>query len=80
MDTKQEKDLRKEVREYLMQLALELQASADAAKKAADNVYKDQAWPFVQQMYTRLSQANLFLERMKTTIDDAVKMEESGRK
>jgi len=83
MDTKQEKELRKEMREYLMQLALELEASADAAKKASEHVFDNDrglSWTFVQQIYTRLSQANHLLERIKATVDDAVKLEESAPK
>lgn len=83
MDAKQEKDLRNEIREYLLQLALELQASADAAKKAAGLTQEadgDQAWRFVQQMYTRLGQADFMLKKIKTAIDEAVKLEGSGSK
>jgi hypothetical protein len=83
MDAKQEKDLKKEMHEYLMQLALELEASADAAKKAAEQVYdadRGRSWALVQQMYTRLSQADHLLERIKATVDDAIKLEESGPK
>ena len=80
MVTKQEQDILKEVRQFLLQLALELEASAAAARKAAEVISdadKEQAWPFVQQMYTRLSQANYLLQSFKTIIDDAVKLEES---
>jgi len=85
LDPKQEQKMLKEVREFLLQLALELEASAAAARKAAELVYdrgekaRQQTWPQVQQMYTRLSQANLLLQNLKTTIDDALKQEENGQ-
>ena len=83
MDAKQEQGMLKEVREFLLQLAMELEASAAAARKAAvlvTDADKQRAWPQVQQMYTRLSQANHLLQRFQSIIDNALKQEDADQK
>jgi cell fate (sporulation/competence/biofilm development) regulator YmcA (YheA/YmcA/DUF963 family) len=74
MDTKEEKELLDKVRQYLMQVALELEKASLGAKAAAQSLpEREKVWPHVQQMYTRLNEANFLLERFKSTIDEAVK-------
>lgn len=83
MDDKQVKILEKDVHEFLMQLSMELEASAEAAKKAAEyfsETDRQNAWTYVQQMYARLSQANHLLQRFKSTIDYAVELDEAAHK
>lgn len=73
MDEKQEKLILDDVRLCLRQIALELEAAAEGARKAADAIPSQQAaWPPVQQMYTRLDEANHLIERFKSTINAAV--------
>ena len=81
MDSK-ERGIREEVRQFLLQLAMELETSAGAARKAAELSLKsdmETAWPYVQQMYTRLSQANLQLQSLKALVDYAVKQENADQ-
>jgi uncharacterized membrane protein YccC len=83
MDAKQEQKILKEVRELLLQLAMELEASAAAARKAAElatDADRQRAWPYGQQMYTRLSQANHLLQQFQSFIDDALKQENAYQK
>ncbi len=74
MDPKQEQEVLAKVRQCLLQIALELQASATAARKAAENVPKrdKSAMPHVQQLYSRLSEATFQLDRFKRTIEEAI--------
>jgi len=73
MDQKQEMELRMEVRQYLIQIALELEAAAGGAKGAAENIGdRELAIPYVQQLYSRLSQATYLLDSFKRTIDKAI--------
>ena len=74
MDPKREQEVLAQVRQCLLQIALELEASATAARKAAENVSNrdKSAMPHVQQLYSRLNEANFQLNRFKRTIDEAV--------
>ena len=83
MDAKQEREIEKELREFLLQLAMELEASAAAARQAAEfasDKDRQKAWPHVQQMYTRLSQANHLLQSFQATIDDGLKQVEAEQR
>jgi hypothetical protein len=83
MEAKQEQEILKETRELLLQVAMELEAAADAARKAAElttEADRHRAWAHGQQMYTRLSQANRLLKQFQSTIDDALKQEEADQK
>ena len=73
MDEKQEKLFIDDVRLCLRQIALELEAAAEGARKAADAMpSREGAWSPVQQMYTRLDAANFLVAKFKTTINEAV--------
>ena len=74
MEPKREQEVLAQVRQCLLQIALELEASATAARNAAESVPKrdGSAMPHVQQLYSRLSEATFQLDRFKRTIDEAV--------
>ena len=73
METKPDPEMLLQVRSYLTQIALELDASAAGAKEAARLVEEPKAaMPHVQMMYARLHEANYLLDQFKRTIDDAI--------
>ena len=75
MDPKREREMQSQAREYLLQIALELEASAAGARSAAESIQKsdrDQGMIHVQQLYTRLKEATYLLDRFKRAIDDAL--------
>jgi hypothetical protein len=73
MEPKREQDMQSRVREYLLQIALELEASAAGARSAAETIpNRDLAMTHVQQLYSRLQEATFLLERLKQTIDNAL--------
>lgn len=73
MDPRQERDVVVQVRQFLSQIALELEASAAGAKAAADSIDdRDVAWRHVQQLYARLQEATHLVSRLQTTVNDAV--------
>ena len=79
MDPKQEREMLSHVREYLLQIALELEASAAGARGAAENMLnRELAMAHTQQLYSRLKEATYLLERFKRVIDDALANEQSG--
>jgi hypothetical protein len=83
MEAKQEQEIMKEVRELLLQVAMELEAAGAAARKAAElttDADRHRAWPYGQQMYTRLAQANRLLQQFQSTIDEALKQEDADQK
>lgn len=54
-------------REALMLASWELEASAQAAKEAAQCILDEKAlWENIQRMYARLNQANYFVGRFQT--------------
>ena len=62
-----------EVKNYLLQIGLELEAASTSARSAADAVPDQaQAWPHVQQLYTRLHEATQLVEQFQTTVDRLV--------
>jgi hypothetical protein len=70
---KSEQAMLNEVRRFLTQISLELEASAAGAREAAAAIpNRDTAWPQVQQMYARLNGATRLLEEFRTTIDEAI--------
>jgi hypothetical protein len=74
VDPKREQEVLAQVRECLLQIALELEASATAARNAAELAPKrdGSAMPQVQQLYSRLSEATFQLDRFKRTIEEAL--------
>ncbi len=73
MDDKQQKVLVDDMRLILRQIAAELTAAAEGAEKAAAAFpSKEAAWTPVQQMYTRLDEANHLIGRFKNAINEAV--------
>lgn len=73
MDEKQEKLILDDVRLCLRQIALELEAAAEGARKAADAMPSQEgAWPPVQQLHTRLDEANYLVTKFKAKINEAV--------
>lgn len=73
MDQKREEEVKSQAREYLLQIALELEASAAGARAAAGNLAnREIAMAHVQQLYTRLQEATFQLDRFKRVIDKAV--------
>jgi hypothetical protein len=73
MDQKQEREIRSQVRQDLLQIALELEASAAGARAAADSINdRDLAMTHMQQLYSRLKEATYLLDRFKRAIDDAL--------
>lgn len=74
MEPKREQEVLSQVCQYLLQIALELEASALAARKAAELIPKrdGSAMPHVHQLYSRLNEATFLLNRFKSTIDDAI--------
>ena len=74
MDKKREQEVRQQARQFLVQIALELEASAAGAKGAAEALPDSKlAQSYIQQLYSRLNEATYLLDRFKSTIDDAVK-------
>jgi len=73
MDAKHEQAMRDEVRRFLTQIALELEAAAAGAHGAAAAAGdRKAAWPQVQQMYARFDQAARLLAELRATIDEAI--------
>jgi len=75
MDQKREQEVRSQVREYLLQVALELEAAAAGARGAAGAIVggsREQGMSHVQQLYSRLNEATFMLDRFKSTIDQAL--------
>ncbi len=60
-----------EARRLLLQVAQELSAAAAAAQTAAE-AQRGQAWPHVQQLYTRFSAAEQLLKDVRRTVDAAI--------
>jgi len=68
-----ESEVVNDVRQFLVQIALELEESAAGAKAAAGALPdRAAAWPQVQRMYSRLQQANYLVERVQATVKLAV--------
>jgi hypothetical protein len=77
MDDKHRKLLLDELRHCLRQVALELEAAASAANQAADGIPSEvTAWRPVQQLYTRLDEANHLATQFKEKINEAVQQGE----
>jgi hypothetical protein len=73
VDDKHQKIILDDMRLCLRQVALELEAAAAAAKTAADAIpHRQASWGPVQQLYTRLDEANHLASTFKTKIDDAI--------
>jgi hypothetical protein len=75
MDQKREREVEGQAHEYLMQIALELEAAAAGARAAAQAVKenrREEGFPHVQQLYSRLNEATLLLDRFKRAIDKAL--------
>lgn len=75
MEDKREQEIRDQVREYLLQIALELEAAATGARGAAGAIVTgnhELGMINVQQLYSRLREATYLLGRFKSTIDEAV--------
>jgi hypothetical protein len=73
MDPKREQEVKSQVREILLQIALELEASAAGARGAAANIPdRELGMPYVQQLYSRLKEATFLLDKFKRVIDDAL--------
>jgi hypothetical protein len=73
MEPKREREMQSQVRQYLLQIALELEASAAGARRAAEAIpNRDLAMLHVQQLYSRLNEATFLLNRFKKSIDDAL--------
>lgn len=73
MDPKREQEVLSQVRQYLLQIALELEASAAGARSAAKAIPdRELAMPHVQQLYSRLQEATFLMEKFKRAIDDAI--------
>lgn len=60
-----------EARRLLLQVAQELTSAAEAARGAA-GTDRAQAWPQVQQLYTRFSAAEQLLKDVRRTVDAAI--------
>ena len=68
-----EREVVNDVRQFLVQIALELEESAAGAAAAAGALPdRAAAWPQVQRMYTRLQQANYLVERVQKTVSQAI--------
>lgn len=62
-----------DVKQYLLQIALELETASTSARAAADAVPdQGKAWPHLQQLYTRLHEATHLIEQFQITVDKAV--------
>jgi len=75
MEDKREQEIKAQVREYLLQIALELEAAATGARGAAGAIVvgnHELGMINVQQLYSRLREATYLLDRFKSTIDEAV--------
>ncbi len=73
MDPKEESKVINKTKEYLLQIALELEAAAAGARGAAEAIPdREKGMRHVQQLYSRLKEATYLLDRFKSTIDEAI--------
>ncbi len=81
MPSKKQQEMIDAVRLNLRQIALELQSASEGAMRAAELVPdREGTWPQLQQMYTRLEEANHLVERFKTTINEALSQSSTTQK
>lgn len=61
-----------EARQMVVQVALELEKAAEAARRAVDaGDDRTEAWKQLQQLYTRFDEASQLLRDMRRTVDAA---------
>ena len=74
MDFTDEQAVQNEARRYLIEISLELEAAATAARRAAAALpgHRDVAWREIQQMYARYDQASRRMAELRATVEDAV--------
>lgn len=60
-----------EARQLVVQVALELEKAAEAARRAVSTDDRAEAWKQLQQLYTRFDQAAQLLRDMRRTVDAA---------
>lgn len=61
-----------EARQLVVQVALELEKAAEAARRAVDaGDDRAEAWKQLQQLYTRFDQASQLLRDMRRAVDAA---------
>jgi hypothetical protein len=74
MDNKKMGEIDSQARQFLLQIAAELEAAAAGARSVAAAIpNRELTGMLIQQFYARLDEANHLVKTLQRTIDEAVK-------